>query len=141
MKLRMEVAGNGRAGICLACWNNSDSVADKVDRKFGIGDRGHGRGCFVVDLQEANGVSLSKMEAEVNSASHLARRTKTTGSESVTIGNRVPSRRAHDNADGQPGPYQALGVRREHVECQECIRPYEIRLRPCKAGDFETLVC
>nr|CCA13861.1 PREDICTED: copia proteinlike putative [Albugo laibachii Nc14] len=70
----MEVAGNGRAGICLASWSDSDFADDKVDRKSVTGGVVTMDGAVVQWIcKKQTGVSLSTMEAEFTSASHVAR--------------------------------------------------------------------
>ena len=65
MKLRIGVAVNGRAGICLLSWIDSDFAADKVDRNFVKGGVVTMDGAFVQWIcKKQTGVSLSTMEAE-----------------------------------------------------------------------------
>ena len=72
MKLRMEVAGNGRARICLASWSDSDFAADKLDLKSVTGEVVTMDGAVVQWIcKKQTRVSLSTMEAEFISASHV----------------------------------------------------------------------
>ena len=74
MKLKMSVPRNDGDQIILASWSDSDYAADKADRKSVTG------GVLTMDnaivqwvCKKQTGVSLSTMEAEFASASHVGR--------------------------------------------------------------------
>ena len=64
---------NGINGICLASWSDWNFAAEKVDLKFVTGVLNMDGAAEKKVCRKQTGVSLSTMETEFTSASHVTR--------------------------------------------------------------------